>query len=98
MKGLRAWLREEVRLVSLDSWANDAYHGPPDPEPCTASDPRCAKLAERQEALYRSMRRMKSHLLDRPITSAAATDVGATIRRAMAVHAAPVRLARRAAK
>lgn len=91
------WLREEIRLLGLDSWASE-YHGPPDPAPCTARDPRCAKLAERQDAIYRSMRRMKSHLLDRPVTSAAATDVGATIRRAMAVHAAPVRLARRAAK
>lgn len=81
------WLREEIRLLSLDSWASD-YHGPPDPAPCTARDPRCAKLAERQDAIYRSMRRMKSHLLDRPVTSAAATDVRATIHRAM--HLTPV--------
>jgi len=98
MKAMLAWLREEERLLSLDTWSGGAYHGPPDPAPCTARDPRCARLAERQEALYRSMRRMRSHLLDRPITGAAATDVGATIRRAMAVHAAPVRLARRVAK
>lgn len=29
------WLREEIRLLGLDSWASE-YHGPPDPPPCTA--------------------------------------------------------------
>jgi hypothetical protein len=83
------WMREEARLLGLASWASD-YHGPPDPLPCTARDPRCARLAERQDAVYQAMRRMKSHLLDREITSAAATDVRATIHRALAVRQSPV--------
>lgn len=91
------WLREETRLIGLASWESD-YHGPPDPLPCTARDPRCAALAERQDALYRAMRRAKSHLLDREaVTSAAATDVRHTIAQALAVNAAPVRLVKRRA-
>lgn len=91
------WLREETRLIGLASWESD-YHGPPDPEPCTARDPRCAALAERQDALYRAMRRAKSHLLDREtVTSAAATDVRHTIAQALAMNAAPVRLVKRRA-
>ena len=99
MKAVLAWLREEERLLALATWSGGAYHGPPDPAPCTARDPRCARLAERQDAVYQSMRRMKSHLLDREITSAAATDVRATIHRAMAVRQPPVAaVKRRAAK
>ena len=93
------WLREETRLLGLHSWADGAYHGPPDPPPCTARDPRCAALAERQDALYRAMRRAKSHLLDREtVTSAAATDVRHTIAQALAMNAAPVRLVKRRAR
>ncbi len=93
------WLREETRLLGLHSWADGAYHGPPDPLPCTARDPRCAALAERQDALYRAMRRAKSHLLDREtVTSAAATDVRHTIAQAMAMNAAPVRIVKRRAR
>ena len=92
------WMREEARLLGLASWASD-YHGPPDPPPCTARDPRCAALAERQDALYRAMRRAKSHLLDREtVTSAAATDVRHTIAQALAMNAAPVRLVKRRAR
>lgn len=93
------WINNEVRLLGLPSWESD-YHGPPDPHPCTARDPRCARLAERQDALYRAMRRSKVHLLDREaVTSAAATDVRHTIAQALAMNAAPVRLVkRRAAK
>lgn len=92
------WLREEARLLGLSSWASD-YHGPPDPLPCTARDPRCAALAERQDAIYRAMRRAKSHLLDREtVTSAAATDVRHTIAQALAMNAAPVRLVKRRAR
>lgn len=95
---LTRWMREEARLLGLSSWASD-YHGPPDPLPCTARDPRCAALAERQDALYRAMRRAKSHLLDREtVTSAAATDVRHTIAQALAVNAAPVRLVKRRAR
>lgn len=96
---LTRWMREEARLLGLSSWASD-YHGPPDPLPCTARDPRCARLAERQDAIYRAMRRAKAHLLDREtVTSAAATDVRHTIAQALAMNAAPVRLVkRRAAK
>ena len=92
------WINNEVRLLGLSSWESD-YHGPPDPLPCTARDPRCAKLAERQDALYRAMRRAKSHLLDREtVTSAAATDVRHTIAQALAMNAAPVRLVKRRAR
>lgn len=95
------WINNEVRLLGLSSWESD-YHGPPDPHPCTARDPRCARLAERQDALYRAMRRSKVHLLDREpgeITGAAATDVARTIAQARAVADSPVRLVkRRAAK
>ena len=98
MRAVLAWLREEARLLGLSSWASD-YHGPPDPLPCTARDPRCASLAERQDALYRAMRRAKSHLLDREtVTSAAATDVRHTIAQALAMNAAPVRLVKRRAR
>ena len=98
MRAVLAWLREEARLLGLSSWASD-YHGPPDPLPCTARDPRCAALAERQDALYRAMRRAKSHLLDREtVTSAAATDVRHTIAQALAMNAAPVRLEKRRAR
>lgn len=98
MKAVLAWLREEARLLGLASWESD-YHGPPDPLPCTARDPRCAALAERQDALYRAMRRAKSHLLDREtVTSAAATDVRHTIAQALALNAAPVRLVKRRAR
>ena len=71
------WLREEARLLCLDTWADGAYHGPPDPHPCTSSDPRCAKVLERQQAIYERMRRVKSHLLDRPdsVTTASRTDI-----------------------
>lgn len=93
---LTRWMREEARLLGLSSWASD-YHGPPDPHPCTASDPRCARLAERQAALYASMRRVKSHILDREVTSAAATDIRATINKARAMVSAPVRAVRRRA-
>jgi hypothetical protein len=95
---LARWMREEARLLGLSSWASD-YHGPPDPLPCTARDPRCARLAERQDAIYRAMRRAKAHLLDREtVTSAAATDVRHTIAQALAVNAAPVRLVKRRAR
>lgn len=95
---LARWMREEARLLGLASWESD-YHGPPDPLPCTARDPRCAALAERQDAIYRSMRRTKSHLLDREtVTSAAATDVRHTIAQALAMNAAPVRLVKRRAR
>lgn len=95
---LARWMREEARLLGLASWESD-YHGPPDPLPCTARDPRCAALAERQDALYRAMRRAKSHLLDREtVTSAAATGVRHAIAQALAVNAAPVRLVKRRAR
>ena len=95
---LARWMREEARLLGLASWESD-YHGPPDPLPCTARDPRCAALAERQDALYRAMRRAKSHLLDREtVTSAAATGVRHTIAQALAMNAAPVRLVKRRAR
>jgi hypothetical protein len=97
MKAVLAWLREEERLLSLATWSGGAYHGPPDPAPCTARDPRCARLAERQAALYASMRRVKSHILDREVTSAAATDIRATINKARAMVSAPVRAVRRRA-
>lgn len=99
MGALMRWLREELRLMGIDSWADGAYEGPPDPHPCTARDPRCARLAERQDAIYRAMRRAKSHLLDREkVTSAAATDVRHTIAQALAMNAAPVRLVKRRAR
>ena len=95
ISAIARWMREEARLLGLSSWASD-YHGPPDPLPCTARDPRCARLAERQDALYRAMRRAESHLLDREtVTSAAATDVRHTIAQALAMNSAPVRLVKR---
>ncbi len=69
-------------------------------DPCTSRDPRCEKLAERQAKLYASMRRTRSHLFDRKatITSAAATDVAATIHRAQSVILRPVRSGKKEGK
>lgn len=58
---LRAWLREELRLLREESWADGIYQGPG-----TAADPRVAGLAERQRELAARMRAEGRHLLDSP--------------------------------
>lgn len=89
-------LREECRLLSLDSWADGAYHGPPDPEPCTASHPDCARLIERQLEVAARMARMKSRLIDgRAVSTAAHTDIRRTFAEARRVSEPPVRLVKR---
>lgn len=94
---LLRWLREETRLLGLHSWADGAYHGPPDPRPCTESDPRCVALAEKQARARAELRRLKRGLADGrevPDDFLAHTDVRATIRAANP----PVRLLRKGAK
>ena len=86
-----AWLRNEVRLLGLHDWSDGAYDGP---APCTAADPRCARVIDRLAKVAAKMRAAESRLLDgREITSAAATDVRVTILRAKPT---PVRAVRRA--
>lgn len=92
------WVREECRLMALDSWADGAYHGPPDPEPCTSSHPDCARLLERQREVSEKMRRMKSRLIDsadRPYTSAAHTDIRHICAEIRRVTEPPVQLVKR---
>ena len=89
------WLREEVRLLGITSWADGAYHGPPDPEPCTSADPRCARMLERLAEVNAEMYRKRTRIIDgRQVTSAAATDVRVTIHRFR--NAPTVRAVRRA--
>ncbi len=97
---LLRWLREEVRLLGLSTWATE-YQGPPDPHPCTSADPKCAALIERQAEVSARMARMKSRLVDRPdrvYTNSASTDVRHTVAQALAVNRPPVRLLRKGAK
>jgi len=76
---LAAWVREEVRLLSLDTWENEY-----DIQPCTSQDPRCQKTLERLREVSERMRRMRSRMLDgKPLTCSASTDVRATIVKAM---------------
>lgn len=90
-----SWAREELRLLSADSWADGAYAGP---APCTLADPRCQATLARLAEVGERMKRMRSRVLDgRTFTSAAATDVRATILRAMAAKSQPVREVRRRA-
>lgn len=98
---LLRWLREEIRLLGLTSWSDGAYVGPAEPHPCSAADPRCAALIERQAEVSARMARMKSRLVDRPdrvYTNSASTDVRHTVAQALAVNAPPVRLIGRRAK
>ena len=96
---LLRWLREEVRLLGIASWSEGAYQGPPEPLPCTSSDPRCQKTIERLAEVNARMYRMRTRLIDgKPVTSAAATDIRHTIAQALATKAPPVQLVRRKAK
>ena len=93
------WLREGCRLLGRASWPDGQYAGPPDPLPCTSSDPRCASTLERLAEVNARMYRMRTRVLDgKPVTSAAATDIRHTIAQALATKAPPVHLVRRKAK
>jgi hypothetical protein len=94
---LQFWVRNETRLISLDSWADGAYAGPTEPHPCSAADPKCAALIERQAAVRARMKRMKAGILDgKPITRGA--DLAATFAAVRRVSEPPVRLLKRGAK
>ena len=93
---LQFWARNEARLIGLDTWATE-YHGPAEPHPCSAADPKCAALIERQAAVRARMRREKAGILDgKPITRGA--DLAATFAAVRRVSAPPVRLLKRGAK
>ena len=102
MTALLNWLREEWRLMRLNSWQNEPMGPKHDFLPCSSEDPRCAETIQRLAECRERMRRMRSGLLDAPerkFTDAASTDVAATIRKAQAVGFGPVRaVARRAAR
>lgn len=96
MNRLLAWLRNEVRLLGLATWATE-YHGPAEPHPCSAADPKCAAVIERQAACRARMKRMKAGILDgKPITRGA--DLAATLAAVQRVSTPPVRLLRGRAK
>ena len=91
---LLAWIRSELRLLGLETWADGAYEGP---APFTAADPRCANTIARLAQAREELRRTKRGLLDKrevPDDFLAHTDVRATIRAANP----PVRLLGRRAK
>lgn len=91
--GLLDWIRNEVRLLGLDSWASENMRvSEPAFHPCSSEDPRCAETIRKLAECRERMRRMKAGVLDgRKVTCSASTDVAATIRRAMAVGYGPVR-------
>lgn len=85
---LLAWIKSETALATAETWAPPAY------QPCSSEDPRCAETLARLAECRERMRRVRSGLLDDPnrkFTSAAGTDVAATMHRARAVAVGPVR-------
>lgn len=91
--GLLDWIRNEVRLLGLDSWASENMRvSEPAFHPCSSEDPRCAETLAKLADCRDRMKRMKAGVLDgRAVTCSASTDVAATMRRARAVSVAPVR-------
>ena len=59
---LLRWIRSELRLLGLSTWADGAYEGP---APFTAADPRCANTIARLAAAREELRRTKRGLLDK---------------------------------
>ena len=112
MSRLLAWLREEIRLLGLDSWADGAYADSTEPHPCTSSDPRCAALIERQQNVRAAMRSqrvpqlLREHrMIDGKLTPVGAekpytrgADLQATFASIARVNVPPVRLIGRRAK
>lgn len=95
------WLREEVRLLALDSWDGGRYATPATPEPFTAADPRCARTIERLAEARNRMRRLKTGLLDGrevPPNFLARTDLEETFRAIKRVNTPPVQLVKRRSK
>jgi hypothetical protein len=98
---LRAWLANEVRLLGLRDWSGGQYAGPPDPEPFTASDPRCARLIARQVEARERMANRKAGLLDgREVIGDYFhnTNVKATLDAIKRAGEPPIQLVRRKAK
>ncbi len=90
---LLAWIKSETALATAETWA------PPEYQPCSSEDPRCAVTLARLRECRERMARMRSGLLDgRTFTNSASTDVSATIRRAQALTIGPVRAVRRAGR
>lgn len=88
-----AWIKSETALATAETWA------PPEYQPCSSEDPRCADTMARLAECRERMRRMRSGLLDgRTFTNSAATDVAATIRKAQAQALGSVRPIRRAGR
>jgi len=90
-----AWIKSETALATAETWA------PPEYQPCSSEDPRCAETIRRLAECRERMRRMRSGLLDDPnrrFTDSASTDVAATIHKARTMNVGPVRavLARKA--
>lgn len=91
---LLRWIRSELRLLGLETWADGAYDGP---APCSSADPRCAATIARLAQAREELRKSGRGLLDKrevPDDFLAHTDVRATIRAANP----PVRLIGRRAK
>lgn len=92
MNRLLRWALEEIRLLSLNTWADGAYDGP---APCTHAHPACQALAEKQARARAELRRLKRGLLDRrevPENFLAATNVAETFRSIQRVNTPPVRI------
>lgn len=88
-----AWIKSETALATAETWA------PPEYQPCSSEDPRCAETIARLAECRERMRRMRSGLLDgRTFTNSASTDVAATIRRSQAQTIGQVRAVRRASR
>ena len=51
-----AWIRDEIRLARLETWADESRNRPM-PDPNTRDDPRSAAVLKRLEERRREMRR-----------------------------------------
>lgn len=59
------WFRRELELLSMPTWDDGRFVGPPDPPPLTRHDPRCQRTIERLATAREELRRRSRGLLDR---------------------------------